>query len=328
MSKKSTSKVRTKKAGAIELELSEINLSVAQLYRDMLFANSPEEYEERSQRLFELEAQAIEMQSQIISTSGSATDQQAQQIDDAFSAEISVLNQDLLEFGGLAQEQASAEFRARGLDPGRAHSVGVDRSNDIAQELMRQQAKGATALRGQGALLKSTFNKPTFAGLVGNIGAGLGTAGALGGATTGVAGQELAGLRGIRGLNTKTTSIMSGQQQASMITQDMAANVSAAGSLMGGMGGMMSSRSFKEDKKDVDTRSLLKLIQNLEVQRWKYLGEDTEHIGPYAEDFQEAFGLGNSDKTIDVVDAVGVLFAGIKELSDRLDHEEAMRRAA
>ncbi|MBK8128134.1 MAG: hypothetical protein IPK53_04070 [bacterium] len=39
------------------------------------------------------------------------------------------------------------------------------------------------------------------------------------------------------------------------------------------------------------------------------------HIGPMAQDFYAAFGIGESDTTITTIDADGVLFAAVQELA-------------
>ena len=57
-----------------------------------------------------------------------------------------------------------------------------------------------------------------------------------------------------------------------------------------------------------------KKIKTMPVQRWKYIGTDEYHIGPYAADFNERFKVGIDDKGISTVDPAGVSLAAIKEL--------------
>ena len=47
------------------------------------------------------------------------------------------------------------------------------------------------------------------------------------------------------------------------------------------------------------------------------------HIGPMAQDFHAAFGLGGDDKHIDVVDGIGVSLAAIKALQRQLAEKAA-----
>ena len=53
---------------------------------------------------------------------------------------------------------------------------------------------------------------------------------------------------------------------------------------------------------------LAKLVA-LPVSTWNYIGEDpsVRHLGPMAQDFKAAFGLGDTDQMISMVDANGVL---------------------
>jgi len=78
----------------------------------------------------------------------------------------------------------------------------------------------------------------------------------------------------------------------------------------------LSSRRFKDTKKPMT--GVLEKIEHMDVDRWTYNEavpfDNKEHVGPYAEDFKEAFGVGDGVE-INFVDAIGVLFAGIKELA-------------
>jgi trimeric autotransporter adhesin len=74
-----------------------------------------------------------------------------------------------------------------------------------------------------------------------------------------------------------------------------------------------SSRIKKEDFSDIDGFDLLKKIQQMPVQRWKYKGTNEYHIGPVAEDFYNLFGLGTDDKGISTVDPAGIALAAIRE---------------
>ncbi|ERH11168.1 MAG: hypothetical protein J07HX64_02950 [halophilic archaeon J07HX64] len=68
----------------------------------------------------------------------------------------------------------------------------------------------------------------------------------------------------------------------------------------------------------------------MDVATWEYEGEagGTTHIGPMAEEFHDAFDVGDSDKHINSVNADGVAFAAIQGLSAELDeaHEELAER--
>ncbi len=65
---------------------------------------------------------------------------------------------------------------------------------------------------------------------------------------------------------------------------------------------------------------LLEKLAALPVSTWRYVWEDPSirHLGPMAQDFATAFGLGNDDRTISVVDAIGVATVAIQALYRRL----------
>lgn len=90
------------------------------------------------------------------------------------------------------------------------------------------------------------------------------------------------------------------------------------GGLLGGVGSLVSAfKSSKELKDKTSTPSTAEILDNvsqMSLDKWKYKGIDREHIGPYAEQFQELFGVGDG-KTINIIDAVGVLLGAVKELN-------------
>ncbi len=76
--------------------------------------------------------------------------------------------------------------------------------------------------------------------------------------------------------------------------------------------------SLKENFSSIDTRAVLQKLAEVPTQSWNYKSESAEvrHIGPMAQDFYAAFGLGNTDKAISTVDADGVALAAIQGLYD------------
>jgi hypothetical protein len=71
----------------------------------------------------------------------------------------------------------------------------------------------------------------------------------------------------------------------------------------------------KQDIEPVDGRNILEKIAQLEVSEWSYKkSPKTRHIGPMAQDFRAAFGLGHTNKGISTLDSSGVALAAIKEL--------------
>jgi len=84
------------------------------------------------------------------------------------------------------------------------------------------------------------------------------------------------------------------------------------------IGKFFSSRTFKHDKSPLDNQQILNSMMELNVEKWKYNGEEVEHIGCYAEDFNEKFGV-KGEKTISVVDIVGVLMSSIQAQQEQIN---------
>jgi len=87
-----------------------------------------------------------------------------------------------------------------------------------------------------------------------------------------------------------------------------------------------SSRALKTEKAEIDTASILAGVAALPVDAWRYKPEtgleQQTHIGPYAEDFRNAFGVGDG-VSISTIDAIGVCLAAIKALSEKVEGLEA-----
>jgi hypothetical protein len=74
----------------------------------------------------------------------------------------------------------------------------------------------------------------------------------------------------------------------------------------------------------VDPRAILAKIDRLPVGEWEYKhAPQRRYFGPMAQDFHAAFGLGNDDKTINTLDADGVLFLSVKGLVEELKERDA-----
>jgi hypothetical protein len=98
-------------------------------------------------------------------------------------------------------------------------------------------------------------------------------------------------------------------------------NLSTGCDLPAGSGAFVcsSSRTLKERFGAVDGEDLLSRIRGIPVSTWSYIGEQrgVRHLGPFAEDFRAAFGLGTDDRTIGLLDIDGVNFAAVKALEAR-----------
>lgn len=93
----------------------------------------------------------------------------------------------------------------------------------------------------------------------------------------------------------------------------------------------LSDSNAKTDITAIDHREILNKLRALPVTAWNYKHNPTlGHLGPMAQDFRAAFGLGFDDKHISTLDADGVALSAIKglveELRERMDRSEAQQR--
>jgi len=77
-----------------------------------------------------------------------------------------------------------------------------------------------------------------------------------------------------------------------------------------------SDRNLKENVAAVDGQEVLARLAQVPVTSWNYKSQDPSirHMGPMAQDFYSAFGLGEDDTHISTVDADGVALAAIQGL--------------
>lgn len=81
--------------------------------------------------------------------------------------------------------------------------------------------------------------------------------------------------------------------------------------------GVTSDRDQKRALAPVDVAAVLRSLGALDIQTWNYNDEPehVRHMGPTAQDFADAFGLGANDREIKVVDGIGVALAAIQALA-------------
>ena len=87
----------------------------------------------------------------------------------------------------------------------------------------------------------------------------------------------------------------------------------------------MCDQNVKANFESVDRLDVLKKLASIPIQMWNYKSQDPSirHIGPMAQDFYAAFGVGDDDRHICTVDASGVALAAIQELYKMLQEKEA-----
>lgn len=78
----------------------------------------------------------------------------------------------------------------------------------------------------------------------------------------------------------------------------------------------LSDRNRKHDFQNVDVREVLLRVAAMPITTWRYDGEASGalHMGPMAQDFHGAFGLGDDDRHVTSIDEEGVAFAAIQGL--------------
>jgi hypothetical protein len=83
-----------------------------------------------------------------------------------------------------------------------------------------------------------------------------------------------------------------------------------------------SDRNAKENFTPVTPESVLDKVISLPITEWNFKTDaGTKHLGPMAQDFYSAFGLGTDDKHIATVDADGVALAAIQGLNQKLEQK-------
>lgn len=125
-----------------------------------------------------------------------------------------------------------------------------------------------------------------------------------------------------------TLNSLYGNQLQAWSTQKQA-DAQATGGMFGGIGSLLgtgigayaalSSKKAKENKRPV--KGALNAVEKMPVEKWKYkdgMADGGEHVGPYAEDFKKATGLGDG-KSINLVDAIGINMKATQELSAKVD---------
>jgi hypothetical protein len=102
---------------------------------------------------------------------------------------------------------------------------------------------------------------------------------------------------------------------------------SGHGASLGAGSGTWSNLSDRNAKKAIESvvpEQVLSKLEAMPVTTWQYTSEvsGARHMGPMAQDFRAAYGLGDSDRGITTVDGTGVALAAIQGLAARLRTEQ------
>ncbi|AVP96685.1 hypothetical protein C7S18_05465 [Ahniella affigens] len=117
----------------------------------------------------------------------------------------------------------------------------------------------------------------------------------------------------------------------STIVRSNPANAAVGVTLAVGSGSWasLSDRAVKTDVAVIDPELILDRLNAMPISAWRYIGQEAgvRHLGPMAQDFRAAFGLGENDTTINTVDADGVALAAIQGLSRQVAAAKAENAA-
>ncbi|MDH7489784.1 MAG: tail fiber domain-containing protein, partial [Anaerolineae bacterium] len=85
-----------------------------------------------------------------------------------------------------------------------------------------------------------------------------------------------------------------------------------------------SDRNLKENIQPVDVKDILKRLLQVPIAKWNYIADQpVPHIGPMAQDFYAAFGVGEDELHISTIDANGVALAAIQGLYQIVQEKDA-----
>ena len=92
----------------------------------------------------------------------------------------------------------------------------------------------------------------------------------------------------------------------------------------GGSWSSLSDRNAKKHFRPVDAKAVLAKVAEMPVSTWNYnsQSEAIRHIGPMAQDFYSAFGVGEDERHITTVDEGGVALAAIQGLNIKLQEKD------
>jgi hypothetical protein len=96
----------------------------------------------------------------------------------------------------------------------------------------------------------------------------------------------------------------------------------------GGSWNCSSDRNLKDSIVPIDSRLVLERVAHLPITQWKMKAEPAgrKHIGPMAQDFYAAFGLGDNDRYIALGDGQGVALAAIQALYQVVQQKDGQIR--
>jgi hypothetical protein len=210
----------------------------------------------------------------------------------------------------VGAEERAAKARAR-----RARKADVDAGTferaTRGRGMSARQAKSAQRRLGLGRAISIADAGSTSRRTTTDLAIGARRAGAQ--LENAVFGQEVAGLTSLANAE--------GQKQVRLAEEranKKARRTSMVGTLIGIGASFLSSEQAKTKKGPAE--NILDKLRKIRVEKWSYKGDKQEHIGPYAEEFNDTFETGISGRDrINLVDALGVTLGAVKELNEKVE---------
>ena len=118
-------------------------------------------------------------------------------------------------------------------------------------------------------------------------------------------------------LITKTGQVRIGPGSSTQFNLTPSGNLTISGTLTEN-----SNREMKEGFAKLDEREILEQVVGLDVLEWRYKNQSARHIGPMAQDFYAAFGLGSNDKSLAPRDVAGVALVALQGLHKVVEEKD------
>ena len=217
--------------------------------------------------------------------------------------------------GREGQEEQVAGSRTRAGKNVAVQQGAFERSTRGQDLSPRQQAAAKRRFSLRGALARTNAANTTRRGIgdrsrfAAQFGAGL---------EKGLFDQQSAGLSNLA--NVETQKILGKKARQAKVVNDKKSAVGSVFSMIIGS----SSETFKDKRGPAE--KLLDRLKKIRVDKWNYKGQESEHIGPYAEEFNDAFntdGASGDKRFINLVDGLGVALGAIKELNEKVEVSHA-----
>ena len=106
-----------------------------------------------------------------------------------------------------------------------------------------------------------------------------------------------------------------GSGQTELRIDDLTGDMEVAGEVTADGVLLASDRNAKTDFESLDAADVLRQIAAMDITEWSFKkNTEVRHIGPMAQDFHAAFGLGPDDTHISPMDMAGVALKAIQQL--------------